>query len=400
MPPAMRHLALAVAVLAVACSNKKQQIIQILDAPIDVAPDAPLTSVTVTTFNPPQFFAYRDGAGAWQTATASGGNYTLHVTNDYVYVVVCAANGSFQAIEQGATVTDGRQFAFCSAPGTGTPSTVAVTGQMVQAGTLWMQDTKMSATANWPFTLNVSTGKHDLIAMDADHMAVRRGLNITAAMAVPNVDVDTEGAAITPATLTVNNLGSDTLSTELDWFLANDYATIKGTTTTVQPPPTSLVTGTDFEFFFLDASTSATSRTANVQWDGTTTTFDLMPTISGITYDPQSEAATWGTLPTYTDLSVALVGASMTTYTEQQFRATKSWLDATHATSISFDSSAPGYDPAWKIDPASTHTRMFTASSFAGRISYDTSAISVVGPAARVRPMDHRAQLARLTSRQ
>jgi len=399
MPPAMRHLALAAALLAAACSNKKQQIIQILDAPVDVAPDAALNSVTVTTFNPPQFFAYRDGSGAWQTATASGGNYTLHVTNDYVYVIVCAGNGSFQAIEQAATVTDGRQFAFCSAPGTGTPSTVAVTGTMVQAGTLWMEDTKTSATASWPFTLNVSTGKHDLIAMDADHMAVRRNLSVTAATAVPDVDVDTEGAAITPATLTVNNLGSDTVGTQLYWFLANDSATITGTTTTVQPPPASLVGSNDFEFFLLQASGHDTSRSANIQWDGTTTTFDLMPTISGITYNPQSEAATWGTLPAYTDLSVSLIGASMTTYTEQQLRATKSWLDATHATSLAFDASAPGYDAAWKIDPASTHTRMFTASSFSGQISYDTSAIQVVGPAARVRPIDHRAQLARLTAR-
>lgn len=367
----MRKLAL---VLLAACggSDPHQQVV-VIDAPIDTAPDAPPVQVQVSVFGaPPSLVAYRDGAGAWKTPTAdSSGNYTLTVTNDYQVVVACndSMNASSELLE--ATAADGKQFVFCSLPGTGTPTTVAMTGHMVQAGDVWFGDTASSTTAPWDFTLNVTPGMHDVIAMSAAHgMVIRRNQNVTAAGSIPSIDVASEGTAMTPAALTISGLGSDTLDTELDLFTQNEFATWLGSTTTLYPPPASLLTASDFEFLFVEAYNGTTSRYADTQFTGSETTFDLPPALTGIVFGPGK--ASWASLPAYDRLTFGMQ-QSGTLALQQTVVATKGWIDATHATALGFDAKPPGFDATWSIDPTKSYQRNFQVNQTQGSVTYGSA---------------------------
>ncbi len=392
-----------VLVFALACSSHKNPVIVIPDGPPDASPDAPpKNAVTLETFGTISFIAYRDGAGPWQTPTAGAmGTYTLNVTNDYQWVIVCASGGGFDAELQGATYKDGtRQFGFCFVSGPSTGSTVAVTGQMVQAGTVDMYDTATSTTGNWSFSLNVPPGTHDLVAFDATDIYAHRAQAISAATSLGTLDLSTSGTAMTAVPLTINNLGSDTLGTELDWFLGNDAAFLTGTSTTIETPPASLVMQNDFEFLDVIASSATTQRTGSTSFTGSETSFTLMPPVTGITYAPSGTtvAATWGTLPTHTALELNLFGGTPSAPKNQHVTVTTSWLTATGATSLAFDAMPPGYDAAWTIDVSGPYTRIFSVDDGSGSISYTSEIVEGVNGAALLQP-PMRDQAARLQQR-
>ena len=342
-----------------------------------------------------------DGTGPWQVPQeTSPGQYALHVTNDYEWVLVCTSGASFDAELQGATFADGAsQFGFCFADGGGSPSTVPVTGQMAQAGTIWMYDLATSSTPSWNFTLNVPPGTHDLVAIGVDsRMLIRRNLQITGALTESAIDVDANGTAMTSVPLTINGLGTDTLSTELGLFLSNDLTLIDGTSTMLEAPPASLLLPNDSEFLSLDANTSSTSRTAFTSFTGAETTFTLMPTLAGVTFDASSGTvnASWGALPSYTKLDLYLDASTASAFSTQHVSVTKSWLMATGASSIAFDQMPPGYDAAWKIDLSGPYLRELEANDDSGSILYGTSYVEDVnGASARQVQAKQRARLLR-----
>jgi len=377
----MRKLALALALLAACSGSNGHHQVVIVDAPIDVTPDVPPTAVELAVYGtPPSLVAYRDGAGAWQTPVAdSSGNYTLNVSVDYQVVVVCHDSANADSVLLEATANDGRQFVFCSIPTSGTPpTTVAMTGHMVQAGDVWLGDTASSTTAPWDFTLNVTPGTHDLIASSAAHgLVIRRDQMVTAAGALAPIDVASEGTAMTPVNLTIGGLGSDMLTTELDLFLQHDVAMWSGSTPALYAPPSSLLTASDFEFLFAEAYTPTTARYADTQFTGTETTLDLPAALTGIVFGPGK--ASWGTLPAYDQISLDLQ-QTRTLGLEQTVQATKGWIDATHATALAFDANPPGFDASWSIDPSASYGKMFQAMQTEGSVSYgsmvfDSSAV-------------------------
>ena len=370
------------------------------DASPDVVPQGP-NLVTLDAGDGLSLIVYRDGTGPWQVPQeTSPGQYALHVTNDYEWLLVCTSGASFDAELQAATYADGAsQFGFCFADGGAAPSTVPVTGQMAQAGIISMYDRATSSTPSWSFTLNVPPGTHDLVAVGVDNrMLIRRNLQITAATTESLIDVDANGTAMTSVPLTVNGLGSDTLSTELDLLLSNDLTLIDGTSTMLEAPPASLLLPTDSEFLSLAASTSSTTRTAFTSFTGAETTFTLMPALSGVTFDASSGAlkASWATLPSYTNLDMYLAASAAGAFSTERVSVSKSWLMATGATSIAFDQMPPGYDASWKIDLSGPYVRGFEARDESGSILYGTSYLEAVnGASARQVQAKQRARLLR-----
>jgi len=75
--------------------------------------------VEVFLFGEPAVVAYRDGATPWESpSSARYGNYQLCVTDDYVFIAVCAnANGSFDTRQHAGTSDDDTELFFGACEG-------------------------------------------------------------------------------------------------------------------------------------------------------------------------------------------------------------------------------------------------------------------------------------------
>jgi hypothetical protein len=377
------------------CSTKPAHDIMLVDASIDTPPpqiDAPLGGPTIVDLQlfgttTPDLITYRDGTGGWLVPDSLGnGRYQLHVTNAYEVVAVCSFTGvaaSYDAEELAATVDDGKQYLFCGGGG-GSTTTVAVTGTMNQAGTVAMGDTASSTSAPWNFTLHVSPGPHDLSAIGNHRMLLERGISITAATALPTVDVVNDGLAMGSATLALTGTAAgETITSTLDLFTTNELVTVSETTDgTVALPPESLLDAQDFKYLQIDSSNAAQTIDRGVfvfDYDGSANAFTLPSALSGITYATSNEvlSATWGQLPTYTAVDLFVFTGS-TTFGQQHVMATKGWIDATGATSLAFDSSAPDYAAGWKPDLAAPYMRMFAIDDQEVAAEYRSSIVETV----------------------
>jgi hypothetical protein len=381
-----------VAILAACGGNNNKPPIVIIDSAVPMVdvPIVVMATVTLQSFGSPQFVAYRDGTGPWQTPLADAqGNFTLHVTRDYAWVMVCAQGTTFDAVGGYAMAGDGDQFAFCFVDGGTPPTTVAVTSTMVQPGTVNMSEIVTGTTANWPVTLDVPIGTYDLAAVGASKMILRRSVAVAGAMTLPTIDESTEGTALDVDPLTITNLGGDTLSTEVELATTNGFATLDGTSATLQAPPQALLTANDFEFLDLQATGGTAQRGASTEFTGAETTFDLPAKLAGVTFDGTG-SATWGTLPSYTSLDVSLFSATSASSTQSmRVTATQAWIAATHATKLAFDTSATGYDATWKIALNGPYNRAFSAFDDSTTISYSTGFSESVNTPTPIRAMRH-----------
>jgi hypothetical protein len=371
------------------------------DAP--AVPDAATTGpniVTVELSDTPAFVAYRDGDGPWQTPEAMPANtYTLHVTAAYRFLWVCTyPSGGFDAQLELATLDDGphAQF-FCESP-TQTP-TVAVTGQMAQAGSVSMTDFAKSATAPWTFHLDVVPGAHELVAASSDRVSIQRDLAIAAAETLPTIDVVANGTALDTVPVTITGVGAgDMLGTHVDLSTTHDYNQVwSGTTSTMRTVPASLLHAGDRQVLWVTASTPTTFRGGASIFTGTETTFAMMPPLTGVSFGPASGglAAMWSNLPPHSQLDFWLDTFASPVVSVQHVAATKHWLDATGATSLTFDSSAPGYRAEWIVDLAGKYSRTFSATTLVGTTGFFSSEVFefIAGAVARA-PRSSRARLA------
>ncbi len=363
----MKRFHYAVLLAAAACNNSNKAHPDSFVPPIDAAPDSYTPGpniVDLTVYGSPTVVQYRDGKGPWLTPSAdSSGTYEMHITDDYIAVAVCTSTGlagDFDAEEFAATYADGpMQTIECGDGGTGVvQTTYAVTGTMTQAGSITLGDSATSSTPDWDFTLNAAAGTYDMIALDTTHIDISRGIAITADKALGTVDVDAAGTALVSKTLTLTGAtGTDTYFTEL--FLITDrdagFASLSGsnsaTVTTV--PADLLQAGQDFLSLYAEvSSTDGSYRSVNENWDDTTLTFVLPPNLpgAGVSVTGGVPVATWTTLPTTaTSVELAIYGSGQSAQS-QTINVTPSWLTATHATTLKFDTSAPMYTSEWMVD--------------------------------------------------
>ena len=317
---------------------------------------------------------------------AAVGEFDLQVTNDYQVVVACNTPQGSDVTLFDRTFADGTiLFAFCDAASLSQPTTTAITGTMAQPGQVFMGDSANSTTAPWSFTLNETLAMHDLIAIGTNNrMLIRRGIAVVGPTSVANIDVVADGTTMTAVPLTINGMQSgETLSTDFDLLLTNDFAFLTGSSTTVQTPPASLLQTNDFELLDLVLTTSTTSRSANTVFGGTESVFTLMPILTGVSFAMSGGvlAASYGTLPTHDGLRLDLFDGGGKV--EQAVDATQTWLDATGSTKLAFDAIPPALDPTLLVDLTMPHAGFFDVSDNSTSIGYSSGVSEVVnGPVA------------------
>lgn len=376
-----------VVALVAACGGSSAQpdalIILHPDAATDASHDAStaVNNVEIQAFGGvPTLVAYRDGNSAWQTLTPDQTGYTLSFTDDYTFVMVCVDATGFDAEWIGGAASDGAQQTVYCAKNFQTGPTVAASGHMTQAGMVEMFDLASSTTANWDFTLNVPANAHDLVATDAGRIVIRRDVSITAATTMPTIDVVAEGSALVATPLTINGRTSgDRVSSAFELGMTHDYAVLQSTSATVQVPPASLLMASDFEYLIVEVSSATSVRTVATPFSASNTTFTLLHELTGVTFDTTGGAvsAAWTTLPDNigTQLYTLAQGA------QQGMVVTTAWLANHGSTHMGFDTSAPGYDDAWKIDLTGPYLRELLIEQASGNIGYTSGAYEDVNGA-------------------
>ena len=357
----------------------------------DAAPDSPPANVVTVTNSfdeTPVFIAYRNGNGPWQSIDVATLPWELHVDDAFTLVAVCGdATNGFDVAYQGQTFSGDGAIVDLPCFGFGAASTsVDVTGTMAQPGQVGMGlVTDSNAMANWAFTLPVVTGMHDLIAMSDTRVLIRRDQNITAATALPKVDVNTAGSALVSVPLTVGPADADeTVSTRITWVTANDFALLPAVPgTTAKVVPDALIQATDFHRLRIAANSPTTFRSASERYmTGSPTTFSLPQRLSNVTV--AADHATWtGTLPTGS-LEFFTESFTDTTFNDAHISATPSWLGS--QTTLAIDFNIPDFRPEWKVDFATADFADLDIAASVGGQSLFTEAFyapaSLVGAAA------------------
>ena len=317
--------------------------------------DAPTVNVELQVTGSPQLIEYRNGSGAWQVPVGSGSSYTLEVTNDYEYIVVCTSGGAFDSEEYGATVADGSpQQAACFPRGPG-PTLETVTGTVAQAGSVEMYGEGSSTTPNWTFSFMAPMGLNDLVVWDTTSMLIHRNVPVTGSVSVGHYDLSTSGTPLQTATLTIENLGSDGApSVGIAWNTANDQAFFPGSgagSAQVIVPPAALVEATDLEQVSIATFGAfpgpSTSRSLNVDFSGTlsTTDYTLPAMLTGVSFDTSTPltSVTWGQLPAGATQLTFELAALTGVISDQRLSVTPAWVAATASTSLSLDMPSDGY---------------------------------------------------------
>jgi hypothetical protein len=353
--------------------------------------------------NPPTFVAYRDGDGVWQTPVVANGTYKLCVADDYVLETVYVGSNGFSANAFASTYAETiPAVEECVAEPQGPPiSIVAVTGQMTQVGSVWIDSVSegLSNAAPWSYTLDVGAGVHDVIASNdmygmPGNVLIRRGQDFEATTVEPNIDVVADGTPMAQVSLSVAGLEvGDSMFSSVNLSTSSTYAfeISQQGSGMADLAPTSLLLPTDEQELDVDAGqgsvptpTSGEYHDAYTTFTGTETSFTLMPYLTGITFTAEpAVSATWSSLPaSYTTVSVyrsaSFETANQTLGTNEIYAsATQGWIDVNGATSLGFDLSAPGYDPAWNI--GSNYREDFTVDDDSTSVYYDTGVDQTVG---------------------
>ncbi|NVB84834.1 MAG: hypothetical protein HOV81_41070 [Kofleriaceae bacterium] len=240
------------------------------------------------------------------------------------------------------------------------PPRIEVSGRMLQAGAVYMRgDSAMSTSAPWPYTLVVESGTSTaaLVAVGADRMLIRRGIDVSSPAALDAIDLSSDGTPTVAKPLTLVNgpTAEETLSAALWWSgvgLPVSFATFR-------PPPASLV-GSETLQMTIEARTERELRYCYGRYTDDRTSYTLPAALTGVSFTESGDiaGATWGTRPPMMD-GVAL---DVEAQTAEGLRlvtveASPSWLAATGATSLAFDVSPPGFDPSWKIDLSGPYYR-------------------------------------------
>lgn len=353
----MRSVAAALLALA-ACSSHHDAQSPDARSP-DAAPDSPGVGNVVTIDLggvTPDLIAYRDGTGAWQTPTASGvGTYPIHVTDAYTVLAVCVDPTYGPDVESISQTFSGEGPSASMGCGFGPPPplpppTEAVMGQMLEAGQIVLGDSASSTTAPWTYDLQVPMGNHDLIAIGTDNkIELMHGLAVNAPMTL-NVDL-ANGAALIPVDETVNGtLPAELVATHTLLVTENefiDFDQADGTNGFVIP--TALLAPSDEQRFRVSATTATTDRWVSITPPGPATV-TLLPPLTGVTFGAAGGdlEVTFGALPEIDAVNAYVY--STTSNLGENLTVSASFLAKTGTQHLVIDTSAPGFQPSWRVD--------------------------------------------------
>lgn len=374
-----RWIGLVIASMAVGCGRDGDVR---PDAAPDSWPDGP--NVVVVVAPGATHLRYRDGDGPWFEPRPLGDDaYELRVTTDYQVVIACGEAHDFR-VRIVATTFAEHDDESASCRSTPPDEIVSVTGQMVQPGTIWMDERVTSPTGPWEFRLGVAPGVHDLIALSADRILIRRALDLTmdAALDPIDVDADVDGAGLVEVPLALADLTpQETIDAGVWVTTAHGGAWIEGEGAVVRIPPPATLTRSDVVALSVAADTPTTSRTVATVLTGDEPALTLMPILTGVSFFQRGGgvAVTWGELPAHTALYMVATDARGT---ESVF-ATRGWLDATGATTLGVPADLPGLSVGWRVDPTRRNLRSLHVLDDAEVVSRSTAIYQDTGGFAR-----------------
>jgi hypothetical protein len=309
----------------------------------------------------PSFIMYRDGKGSWTVPQEVEPDvFELHITNAYEVVAVCGSLTSFDASLLRRTFSDGATaFVVCISNLSFAPVLELVTGRMEQAGEVFLYDYDRSVSGPWDFQVQVPPGTHDLIAVGATGITIRRDLAITEPGTLPTIDLAQEGAALATTAFSVNSLDGESVSSSIFLETANSFAIIDGTGSQLRGPPSSLLLPTDRRDAWIDVNAPKTHRSISTTYTGIQSVFQLLPFVEGVTfsYPDRTLTASFTELPPFDEIALSFFdyGAG-----HQRVEVTKSWLEANQRSYIAFDDVPNEYDRRLVCDLSRPYSRDVT----------------------------------------
>lgn len=346
------------------------------DAANDSALDAPDgTPITVrTTALAPVLVAYREAtASGWMPAEMTGSTtFRIWVRGPYVVTVVCQFEENYIQIHQVAqTVEDPHDLElWCNGSGTH-----RLTGETVPSAWLWINGSGAYSEPGQGFELHVPTGTYDLIAMTeqsslrADRIAFRRGIVVAADVALANpIDLVVEGTALLPTAVTVTNAmqGETARVRGSIQTRYNEGAPLFVSTSLDQAlfVPNSALMSTDVQTLTVSAISNGFARRVERRFrEGDSTEFTLPDSIGAVTFSRTGgeAVAAWSTVPDHDLLWVEISSPLGPPFVNYDVKISRSYEAEVGVTSISTETSIPGFRPEWKIDLEKEYTQSLTA---------------------------------------
>jgi hypothetical protein len=355
---------------------------QPVDAAPDAAPDAtaivPGPLITIRALGtPPALIAYRDGlTAAWQTPATTSTGYEMMVHGPYIASSTCDdRRDNITTFQIARTPDDDRTLSIQCGLAIG--PLVHVTGQMVQPGEVTVGHTaSSSSTPNWSFDIPVEPGTHDVFAMTADRVEIRRDVAIAGSIALtPAFDVDAAGADRVATAFSISGAAPGELTTVLPAVqTAHGFALLDvpltGDPAKQKLVPPSLLRPSEFHKLSIAAGVlapsgppSATRRVLRRWSDGQSTSFALPPTLGAIAYEAANGTlvASWSAAPEF--YLVQGVARSLLS-SGRRLRsiavdASKQFIEASQP-SLPFDVDIPGFKSDWRVDYSKEYTRELT----------------------------------------
>jgi hypothetical protein len=347
-----------VPLLMIGCVDSETQLRQ-----SDQELHAPRT-IRVETGAPPTLIAYRAEAGStWRIPTAHAPNrFSFQVAGPYRVTVICdePQNTSVFVYQVARTTDDDRDVAVrCDT----VPGRYRVTGSIVQPGEAHLHTSAdASSQPNWAFELAADRGRHALVAMTGDRIAVRRlTVHGDTAVATP-IDVATEGGAFVPVTLTPTNLdGTELVFTGIVTLQAAETFSLLyvGDLGGTRVAPSAVLSAHDDQHVTVTVHSATVGRTVSRAFRaGDPTTFPLPVALGPLEFD--DFAVTWSTLPDYDVFELTFDAFSFETFTilAHSLELSRRFITATGATGAAVETAGlPGFRPEWQLDPAQEYHR-------------------------------------------
>ncbi len=319
--------------------------------------------------SPPTFLGYREGSGEWTIPKVdSDGTFHMCVSAQIEVVSVCQhTDGSFDAEELFALSSEQTELQSGGCNGSGSAQ-ITVSGTVATAGVLAIgTQTEQGSAANWPYTLNVPPDTYDVVASSSilggsGNVVIDRGEVFNSDS---SFDVDpSTGTPLVSEALQLDGLGSagasDVLIVTTTYTTATTQANVAESagSQTLAVPAEAVPAGDD-QFITINALGSAgTDQVIEALFatGSATPAFSFLPTLDTTTFTPDVPGVMWTEIPAFTDGEFQLVtpgsGSATTPFSFARVTFSASWQEANQVKQMAFDTSAPGFQDAWKIDNA------------------------------------------------
>lgn len=321
---------------------------------------APISRITISADAPPALIVFREGAnGSWRPATqVTPQTFHARVRGAFTVLAVCP-DLEFPRTQLISRVpADGVVEVFCTFPDAGPEHQVV--GSMVEPGSVsFASSRRTSAAPNWRFQVPVSAGTYDLVASNADRVAVRRNIAVNGDITLPAVDLAQEGTALLANPITLTNPVPGEQSEAVVFLMTpgtDPQAQIsRGLPANAKIAPDSvLAAGEDQEVSvrstFNDGITSILRSARRSIRSGGNSVFTLRPLLAGLAYTINNRGELVVSWSSGERVDFLTFSASDAAGRSISLDVTAGYLAATGQTRLTLTTNVPGYQPEWKLD--------------------------------------------------